>query len=1016
MRKRYRITKATRLASLQQHYIRAREIKGGVLCLFSARTPTRRVYRAIVEVAPLNFLLKAEEEQDALVERYRSMLKALAFPLQMLLRHQRLDLRPYLARIQERVPHTSCHVQTEENRPGHGTHQNHDLSQWALLAQGLEDLLRQLGSRRTLIERHCYLVIPAPDVLLPGRRVFRRAKRRALREEVLARALQELDIRVEMVQHQLAALGVRSRRIEGEELARMYQSCLVPDRALEHPLTSLHLRAVGRVLQVQNHIPASTPPEQEEAEEPPLSLIDAQFRAFEDLTLLPASGSCEGDGEKGPVEWQRLVSIARARHMRHARHQCSLHTLRIPQACFPSRMLPPPDLLRLADVLAPASLEETHDALCIDGEWVRGVVITAFPREVSVGWLAPLLLHDDILDLTIHIHPQDQSTMMRQLRRRRVSYASTRLWNRRQGRLDDPDVDLAQSDVTRLMNQLASGGERIFEVSLVLLVRAPDRAGLDERTERLMAVLRTVFLDPVAYPTTFEHAQALRTMLPEGQDALRRTITLDSMSLATTFPFLSNSLLMPGGCLLGVTGAGEPVLLDPWETTSLENPHAFVGGVTGAGKSYLGKLWLIRSLLSGGVRGEHCSVIDPDGEYTPLAAALGGTVVRIAPGSAQHLNPFDLLPPGYDLASYLDEVTHLDRLAEKIQDLHALLDLMLADHGTVLAMREKALLDRALYEVYRRVGITTDPQTHGHLPPRLSDLADVLRSGECGSDDTALGLRLSRYTEGSLAGVLGSQTNVPLDSHLVVWDTREMRGDLRPVGIWLIADCLWTQAVYQRSVRRALYIDEAASLIEHPEGGRFLANLSRRARKRYLRLVTMTQSPERFVSDEWGGIVASNAATKILKLQDRVSVKAVASRFGLTRGEEQRLLAFGVREALLLAGDRRVLLSIHASEPEHVLITTNPVELAHRHGIQKEEQDGEIPAMAQTPLPLAARPRQSQKPPGHFDARAHESPTDQASLLAVQRRLRSSQETASHATGTPHAFCRTIEAWEELYQ
>ncbi|HVU68331.1 MAG TPA: hypothetical protein VHD63_14430, partial [Ktedonobacteraceae bacterium] len=141
---------------------------------------------------------------------------------------------------------------------------------------------------------------------------------------------------------------------------------------------------------------------------------------------------------------------------------------------------------------------------------------------------------------------------------------------------------------------------------------------------------------------------------------------------------------------------------------------------------------------------------------------------------------------------------------------------------------------------------------------------------------------------------------------------------------------IWTQAIYQSHIRRCLSIDEAASLIEHPEGGRFLANLSRRARKRYLRLVIMTQSPESFVEDPSGSVVASNAAIKILKKQDRTSIRAVAQRFGLTSGEEQRLLLFGVQEALLFAGDRRVLLSVQASPQEHRLITTNPMERAQQ--------------------------------------------------------------------------------------
>ena len=164
-----------------------------------------------------------------------------------------------------------------------------------------------------------------------------------------------------------------------------------------------------------------------------------------------------------------------------------------------------------------------------------------------------------------------------------------------------------------------------------------------------------------------------------------------------------------------------------------------------------------------------------------------------------------------------------------------------------------------------------------------------------------------------------------------------MRSELRPLAISLIADRVWTQALYDSRRPRALYIDEAASLIEHPAGGHFLATLSRRARKRYLRLVTMTQNPEQFVQDPWGSVVASNAAIKVLKAQDATNAAAVAERFHLTRSEQQRLITFGRQEALVLAGGKRVTITIQASQQEHALITTNPVERAE-YTITRPEQ------------------------------------------------------------------------------
>src|SRR5260370_2312416 len=137
--------------------------------------------------------------------------------------------------------------------------------------------------------------------------------------------------------------------------------------------------------------------------------------------------------------------------------------------------------------------------------------------------------------------------------------------------------------------------------------------------------------------------------------------------------------------------------------------------------------------------------------------------------------------------------------------------------------------------------------------------------------------------------------------------------------------------------------------MEHPAGGTFLAKLSRRARKRYLRIVTMPQNPEQFVQDPWGSIVASNAAIKVLKTQDATSAAVVAERFHLTHSEQQRLITFGRQEALVLAGGKRVTITIQASQREHALITTNPVERAEhtRTAFEPRSRPGDAPAQAQ---------------------------------------------------------------------
>jgi type IV secretory pathway VirB4 component len=590
--------------------------------------------------------------------------------------------------------------------------------------------------------------------------------------------------------------------------------------------------------------------------------------------------------------------------------------------------LPRPGFAPLADLLSPASVEERPDWVCVEGEYARCIAITDFPREVSVGWLAPLILDDSMIDIVQFFHPQDAHMMIRHYRRRKAEFRATRQINRKRGVVDDPEEEVAAGDVEHLLARLASREERLFEVGLYIIVRASDPATLDERTMRVMSVLKNLFV--VARPATFEQLPAFLSAQPLGTDLLKRTCLLDTRSLATAVPFISDALYMPDGVLEGITTNGKPVVIDDWDD-ALDNPHRFIGAITGAGKSYQCKLKMLRESLVRYHENIQIAVIDPEQEYERMCREVGGTMVRIAPGSAQHLNPFDLVPPGINLEQYCLDRTHGDRLAEKVQSLHTLYDFMLSDRGptgaTTLSVREKGLLDRATYEVYRAANITADPTTHLQPAPLLKDLYTVLVSGVCGKDDYGLADRLYRFVEGSLAGTFSAPTDVALADRFVVFDILDMAGELRPIGIFLIADCMWTQVLASHRPR-ALYIDEAWSLIQHPEGGRFLADLARRARKRYLRIVTITQSPELFVDDQWGAVIAGNAATKILKKQDHTSIPTVASRFQLTRAERQKLLMLAKNEALLLTGGNHLVLTVEANPLEHRLATTNPRDVA----------------------------------------------------------------------------------------
>jgi type IV secretory pathway VirB4 component len=84
--------------------------------------------------------------------------------------------------------------------------------------------------------------------------------------------------------------------------------------------------------------------------------------------------------------------------------------------------------------------------------------------------------------------------------------------------------------------------------------------------------------------------------------------------------------------------SGELFCHDPFELYRmgmLTNPNMIVIGQIGRGKSALVKTFLYRQAAFG----RRVIVIDPKGEYAPLATALGSEALKLAPGGALRLNP-----------------------------------------------------------------------------------------------------------------------------------------------------------------------------------------------------------------------------------------------------------------------------------------------------------------------------------------------------------------------------------------
>ncbi|MCX6713547.1 MAG: hypothetical protein NTV48_00370, partial [Candidatus Vogelbacteria bacterium] len=84
-------------SSPTQDFVPVKEIRNGVLILKDGSM------RVVLIISSINFGLKSDDEKMAILDAYRNFLNSLDFTLQIFIRSVRLDIKPYIKTLEERL-------------------------------------------------------------------------------------------------------------------------------------------------------------------------------------------------------------------------------------------------------------------------------------------------------------------------------------------------------------------------------------------------------------------------------------------------------------------------------------------------------------------------------------------------------------------------------------------------------------------------------------------------------------------------------------------------------------------------------------------------------------------------------------------------------------------------------------------------------------------------------------------------------------------------------------------------
>jgi len=205
-----------------QNALEIAEIRDGIVIMNDGS------FRAVVMCQSINFDLMSPDEREAVEYSYQGFLNSLYFDVQIFMRSQKVDLRPYLEKLDK--------IRAE-----------HDNMLLALLMEDYIQYMAALADQTNIMDKKFYVIIDfhplvdAQKAVKASKSFFstimgKKEQRIVVNERDLEAAKTELKNRVQTVMAGLQQCGVTSIPLDTQELIELYYDAYNPDTATRQQL------------------------------------------------------------------------------------------------------------------------------------------------------------------------------------------------------------------------------------------------------------------------------------------------------------------------------------------------------------------------------------------------------------------------------------------------------------------------------------------------------------------------------------------------------------------------------------------------------------------------------------------------------------------------------------------------------------------------------------------------------------------------------------------------------------
>lgn len=188
-------------------------------------------YRSVVMVKSINYDLMSRQEQESVEYAYQGFLNSLYFPVQIFIRSQRVDLQPYVEKLDQ-------------------IRSSHDNMLLAMLMDDYIGYIDQLAQQANIMNKKFYICIPyfphvqVQKAFTQSKNFFTgfmdmlstKEKHVVVNEEDLQKAKDELRTRVQAVLSGLLQCGIKGLPLDTQELIELFYDSYNPDTATRQQL------------------------------------------------------------------------------------------------------------------------------------------------------------------------------------------------------------------------------------------------------------------------------------------------------------------------------------------------------------------------------------------------------------------------------------------------------------------------------------------------------------------------------------------------------------------------------------------------------------------------------------------------------------------------------------------------------------------------------------------------------------------------------------------------------------